>query len=86
VSPLRRAGRAGRLTRRYQWRARIRRGPDTGNGRARGIWSACAVGLRSGQGLERRSAFPPTSSASAQKATFGAAQTNSRRETAGAPL
>jgi len=50
--------------------ARIRRGPGTGNGRARSIWSACAVGLRSGQGLERRPAFPPTSSASAQKATL----------------
>jgi len=86
VSPLRRAVRASRLTRRYQRRARIRRGPDTGHGRARGIWSACAAGLRSGQGLERRPAFPPASSASAQKATFGAAQANSRRETVGAPL
>ena len=31
---------------------------------------ACAAGLRSGQGLERRPAFPPASSASAQKATL----------------
>jgi hypothetical protein len=42
--------------------------------------------LRSGQGLERRSAFPVgIIGFRVQKATFGAAQTSSCRATAGTP-
>jgi len=63
VSPPRRAGRASLLTRRHQRREYIRQGLIRVMAAHAASGPLQLSALRSGQGLERRSAFPPPSSA-----------------------